>query len=97
MRVIGYATLSYVESSQVSEPVLRNFFGGVTATMVLSGIGPYHCIWRKCAPTKCIGVIHAPWAIMHVLGLGTVHRVGEHYAPPYTVFYHDLCDMHNMG
>ena len=41
----GLATLSYVESYQVLEPVLLiNIFDGVTATMVLSGSGPYRAL-----------------------------------------------------
>ena len=70
----------------MSEPVLQFFFTGVTATMVLSGFGPYRCMWHWCAPTKCIGVIHTPRAVTHALGLGAVHGVGEHHAPPHKVF-----------
>ena len=96
--MMGLATLSYVESYQVQESVLRrNYFDGVTATMVSSGFGPYHRMWHYSAPTKCIGVIHTPWVMTHALGLGAVHGVSEHYAPHHTVFYHDLCDTHNMG
>ena len=95
---MGLAALSYVELYQVQEPILhRNYSDGVATTMVLNGFGPYHCMWHWGAPTKCIGVIHTPWAMTHVLGLGAVHGVGGHYASPHTVFYHDLCDTHKMG
>ncbi len=64
--------------------------------MVQSSFGPYHGLWRWYTPTKHIGVIPTPWATLPALDSGTVHGVGEHYAPPHTAFYLELCDTHNI-
>ena len=42
------------------------------ATMVWSGVGPYHGMWCECAQAKCICAILTPWAMMIALGLGVI-------------------------
>ena len=38
-------------------------------TMAPSGFDPYHGLWLKDTPTKCIGDIPTPWAMMLALSL----------------------------
>ena len=38
--------------------LVQNFSDGVTATMVLSGSGPYWALWHNDIGAKCIGVTH---------------------------------------
>jgi hypothetical protein len=45
--------------------------------MVAGGFGPYHCLWQGATPTKRTGVIHTPWAMPPVLGLGSIHQGGQ--------------------
>jgi hypothetical protein len=42
-------------------------------TMVVSGFGPYHCLWHDNAPTEHAGVIPTLWANVLTLGLVSYH------------------------
>ena len=69
----GNCTVSYVHSYQVQNNLFANkLFSFFAATMAWSGFGPYHCMWREYAQTKCICAILTPWAMMIALGLGAI-------------------------
>ena len=57
-------------------PTVFSFFA---ATMVWSGFGPYHGMWREYDQTKCIGAILTPWAMTIALGLGVITLQPELY------------------
>jgi hypothetical protein len=70
MRITSLSTLSYVKLYQEKNTLLRkNFFSFSAATMVLSGFGPYHALWHKDAPSKCIDVTPKSRGMIQVLGL----------------------------
>jgi hypothetical protein len=58
---------------------VNKLFWLFAATMVWSGFGPYHGIWREHAQTKCIGAILTPWAMTIALGLGIITPQPELY------------------
>jgi hypothetical protein len=57
----------------------NKLFSFFAATMAWSGFGPYHCMWREYAQTKCICTILTPWAMMIVLGLCAITPQSELY------------------
>jgi hypothetical protein len=57
----------------------NKLFSFFAATMVWSGFGPYHGMWREYAQTKCIGAILTKWAMTIALGLGIIMPQHELY------------------
>ncbi len=49
-------------------PFATQLLRNTRVTMATSGFGPYHGLWHDYAPTKHIGVIPTPWAMMDALG-----------------------------
>ena len=65
----GNSTISYVESYQVPNTLLRiNYLTCSVPAMAPSGFGPYHGLWLEDTTTKCIGAIPTPWVMIFALG-----------------------------
>ena len=65
----GNSTISYVESYQVPNTLLRiNYLTCLVPAMAPSGFGPYHGLWLEDTTTKCIGAIPTPWVMTFALG-----------------------------
>jgi hypothetical protein len=72
-------------------------FWFVATTMVLSGFGPYHGLWHKDTPTKCIDITPTLGTMRHVLGLGVLPPQPKVYHAYGTANYCDFIFMHNIN
>jgi hypothetical protein len=50
-------------------PLENKLFPISLSTMASSGLGPYHHLCCVNSSTKCTGIVHTPWTMMHALGL----------------------------
>jgi hypothetical protein len=75
----------------------KTFFAFFTATMVLSGFGPYHGLWHKDAPSKRIVVTPTSGGMMHALGLGRIQPGTLHITVLSLVkFFVIFCSEHDV-
>jgi hypothetical protein len=66
--------------------------------MALSSFGPYHDLWHKDIPSKCIDITPTPTlgAMMHALGLGVLTPQPEIYHTYGTVIFCGNFFAHNI-
>jgi hypothetical protein len=65
--------------------------------MVLSGFGPYHGLWHKDTPTKCIDITPTSGAMTRALGLGALTPQPEIYHAYGTVIFCDFIFAHDIN
>ena len=68
-RGFGKLVRPWSDAHKQTQFIHKLFDTCLVSTMAPSSFGPHHGIWLEDPQTKCIGVVPAPWAMTHALGL----------------------------